>query len=113
MMALSESDRFELHLGLQKILGEPLATTFMENVPPSGWSEVAQKSDLVALKNEMNFRFAQQQADITNLRIDLDRVKADLARLDKKLNVVISVGLTFGLALLALQVQIMLSIAQL
>lgn len=112
-MALSESDRLELHLGLQKILGEPLATTFMENVSPSGWSEVAQKSDVVALKNEMNFRFAQQQADINNLRIDLERVKADLARLDKKINVVISVGLTFGLALLALQVQIMLSIAQL
>jgi hypothetical protein len=113
MMALSESDRFELHLGLQKILGEPLATTFMENVPPSGWSEVAQKYDLVALKNEMNFRFAQQQADINNLRIDLERVKSDLARLDRKLNMTISVGLTFGLAMIALQVQIMLSIAQL
>ncbi len=112
-MALSESDRFELHLGLQKILGEPLATTFMENVPPSGWSEVAQKSDVVALKNEMNFRFAQQQADINNLRIDLERVKLDLARLDRKLNMTISVGLTFGLAMIALQVQIMLSIAQL
>jgi hypothetical protein len=113
MMALSESDRFELHLGLQKILGEPLATTFMENVPPSGWSEVAQKSDVVALKNEMNVRFAQQQADINNLRIDLERVKSDLTRLDRKLNMTISVGLTFGLAMIALQVQIMLSIAQL
>ncbi len=95
MMALSESDRFELHLGLQRILGEPLATSFMENVPPSGWSEVAQKSDLI------------------NLKIDLERVKADLARLDRKLNMTISVGLTFGLAIIALQVQIMLSIAQL
>jgi len=112
-MALSESDRFELHLGLQKILGEPLATSFMENVPPSGWSEVAQKSDVVALKNELILKFAQQQVDINNLRIDLERVKSDLARLDRKLNLVISVGLTFGLALLAIQVQIMLSIAQL
>lgn len=111
-MALSESDRFDLHLGLQKILGEPLATTFMENVPPSGWSEVAQKSDVVALKNEMNFRFAQQQADINNLRIDLERVKSDLARIDRKLNLTISVGLAFGLAMLALQVQTILTIAQ-
>jgi hypothetical protein len=95
MMALSESDRFELHLGLQKILGEPLATTFMENVPPSGWSEVAQKSDLA------------------NLRIDLERFKTDIVRIDRKLSVIVSVGLTFGLALLALQVQIMLTIAQL
>ena len=94
-MALSESDRFELHLGLQKILGEPLATTFMENVPPSGWSEVAQKSDLA------------------NLRIDLERFKTDIVRIDRKLSVIVSVGLTFGLALLALQVQIMLTIAQL
>ncbi len=94
-MALSESDRFELHLGLQKIMGEPLATTFMENVPPSGWSEVAQKSDLA------------------NLRIDLERVKADVNRVDRKLNLIVSVGLAFGLAMIALQVQIMLSIAQL
>jgi hypothetical protein len=94
MMALSESDRFELHLGLQKILGEPLATTFMENVPPSGWSEVAQKSDLA------------------NLRIDLERVKADVNRVDRKLNLIVSVGLAFGLAMLALQVQTILSIAQ-
>ncbi len=93
-MALSESDRFELHLGLQKILGEPLATTFMENVPPSGWSEVAQKSDLA------------------NLRIDLERVKADVNRVDRKLNLIVSVGLAFGLAMLALQVQTILSIAQ-
>lgn len=94
-MALSESDRFELHLGLQRIMGEPLATTFMENVPPSGWSEVAQKSDLA------------------NLRIDLERFKTDIVRIDRKLSVIVSVGLTFGLALLALQVQIMLTIAQL
>jgi hypothetical protein len=95
MMALSESDRFELHLGLQKILGEPLATTFMENVPPSGWSEVAQKSDLA------------------NLTIDLERVKEDVNRVDRKLNLIVSVGLAFGLAMLALQVQTILSIAQL
>ncbi len=94
-MALSESDRFELHLGLQKILGEPLATTFMENVPPSGWSEVAQKSDLA------------------NLTIDLERVKEDVNRVDRKLNLIVSVGLAFGLAMLALQVQTILSIAQL
>ena len=83
-----------------------MATTFMENVPPSGWSDVAQRSDLSIVEREL-------RSEMNNLRIDLDRLRADVDRLDRKLNTVIGFGLTFGLALLALQVQIMLSIASL
>lgn len=105
-MAMSEAQRFELHLGLQKLMGEPMATTFMENVPPSGWSDVAQRSDLAMLDREL-------RGEINILRVDIERLRVDVDRLDRKLNMVIGIGLTFGLALLALQVQIMLSIASL
>lgn len=105
-MAMSEAQRFELHLGLQKLMGEPMATTFMENVPPSGWSDVAQRSDLAMLDREL-------RSEINILRVDIERLRVDVDKLDRKLNMVIGIGLTFGLALLALQVQIMLSIASL
>lgn len=105
-MAMSEAQRFELHLGLQKLMGEPMATTFMENVPPSGWSDVAQRADLTILEREL-------RGELNILRVDVERLRIDVDKLDRKLNMVIGFGLTFGLALLALQVQIMLSIASL
>lgn len=105
-MTLSEAQRFELHLGLQKLMGEPMATTFMENVPPSGWSDVAQRADLTVLEREL-------RGELNILRVDVERLRVDVDKLDRKLNMVIGIGLTFGLALLALQVQIMLSIASL
>lgn len=105
-MAMSEAQRFELHLGLQKLMGEPMATTFMENVPPSGWSDVAQRADLSILDREL-------RAELNIVRVDIERLRVDVDKLDRKLSMVIGIGLTFGLALLALQVQIMLSIASL
>lgn len=105
-MAMSEAQRFELHLGLQKLMGEPMATTFMENVPPSGWSNVAQRADLSILEREL-------RAELNIVRVDIERLRVDVDKLDRKLSMVIGIGFTFGLALLALQVQIMLSIASL
>lgn len=105
-MAMSKAQRFELHLGLQKLMGEPMATTFMENVPPSGWSDVAQRADLSILEREL-------RAELNIVRVDIERLRVDVDKLDRKLSMVVGIGLTFGLALLALQVQIMLSIASL
>ena len=65
-MTLSEAQRFELHLGLQKLMGEPMATTFMENVPPSGWSDVAQRADLTVLEREL-------RGELNILRVDVER----------------------------------------
>jgi hypothetical protein len=70
-----------MHSELKKALGDEVADTMMEHLPPTGWADVARKDDIV--------------------------------RVEKRLNTVITVGIAFGLALLALQVQIMLSIASL
>jgi len=112
-MTLSEAQRFELHLGLQKLMGEPMATTFMENVPPSGWSDVAQRSDLSIVERELRSDMSELRGELNILRVDIERLRVDVDKLDRKLNMVIGIGLTFGLALLALQVQIMFSIASL
>ena len=84
-MALSESDRLEMHLGLRKALGVDVADKVMEHLPPSGWGDVARRHDIEALGR----------------RVDA---------LKRRIGVAISGALTFGLAMIALQVQIMLTL---
>jgi hypothetical protein len=55
-MAISGSARYETHTELRNRLGEPVADTLMEHLPPSGWSDMAQKSDVEHLRNEVNKR---------------------------------------------------------
>jgi len=87
-MSVTESERFQMQVGLRKVMGDDVANTLMEHLPPSGWSDVARTRDIEFLDKR-------------------------LASLEKRLNVIISVGLAGGLALVALQVQIMLSISSL
>ncbi|MEY3641542.1 MAG: hypothetical protein RLZZ199_1347 [Actinomycetota bacterium] len=66
-MAISESARYEMHKELRNRLGEPVADTLMEHLPPSGWSAVALKSDIDQLRGEMNARFAAVDRRIDSL----------------------------------------------
>ena len=87
-MSISEAERFDMQVGLRSHLGDDVANILMEHLPPSGLSDVARTRDI----------------EFIDKRIGM---------LEKRLNVVISVGIACGLALIALQVQIMLSIARL
>lgn len=49
-MAIDERARHELYLRLEEQLGAEAATTLMEHLPPTGWSEVATKRDLDQLR---------------------------------------------------------------
>ena len=64
-MAISKTACYEMHKELRSRLGEPVADTLMEHLPPSGWSAVALKSDIDQLRGEMNTRFA-----VVDKRID-------------------------------------------
>jgi hypothetical protein len=68
---ITEAQRFEMHTCLRGLMGEEVANTMMEHLPPSGWSDVVRKADLdqveVALKS-----------DISLVRSDLDRVEVAL-----------------------------------
>ncbi len=57
-MTVSESARYEMHKELRTRLGEPVADTLMEHLPPSGWSDVARSVDVEHLRGEMNTRFS-------------------------------------------------------
>jgi hypothetical protein len=56
-MSLRETDRFALHLKLIDVLGDDMAEVLMEHLPPSGWGDVARKSDIDFLSTLMDAKF--------------------------------------------------------
>ncbi len=57
-MAITEADRLEMHLQIRKTMGDKVADTMMEHLPPTGWADVARKSDVDYLAALMDARFA-------------------------------------------------------
>ena len=73
-----------------QILSEEAADTLMELLPPVGWADVATKTDLQHLRDEM-------QADIKSLRVELkgdiknlrDELKGDMHALQLTIEIAI------------------------
>ena len=133
-MAFDDERRLELYLELRKAMGDNLANMLMENLPPSDWSDVARQDDLILVKSDVSrlgTEIDQLKLDVTRLKDDVVELKIEIhsqrielsqfkdefrsfrdennRRIDaieKRLNMVITVGVGFGLSLLALQVQI-------
>ena len=112
-MATTEHERLEMHLGLRKVLGDDVANTLMEHLPPSGWGDVARKYDVSMATDMINIRIdsLDRRMDVIEKRMDV--IEKRLDAIERRLNVVITVGMAIGLALLGMQAQIMLSIANL
>lgn len=53
-MAVTEAQRFELHRELQKTLGENVAHSLMEYLPPVGWADVARTRDVEVVERRLN-----------------------------------------------------------
>ena len=62
-MAISESERLDMHLKLKDVLGEQVANTMINHLPPSGWTDIARKSDM-----DQRFDFVDQRFDIIDQR---------------------------------------------
>ncbi len=54
---MTEADRFKMHLGLRNMLGDEVANSLMEHLPPSGWSDVARVRDIERIEAEMKDGF--------------------------------------------------------
>ena len=48
-MEVSARHRFEMHQELKKVLGDTVADTLMEHLPPNGWSDVVRLGDLTPI----------------------------------------------------------------
>jgi len=98
-VTISAAQRFELHSALVTTWGDDVANTMMEHLPPSGWSDVVRRDDLDHLETRLNLR--------------IDGLERRIDQLDGRMKLLLSGGLAFGLAILAVQVQIIVSIANL
>ena len=52
-MSITEASRFQLRTAIGQILSEEAADTLMELLPPVGWANVATKTDLQHLRDEL------------------------------------------------------------
>ena len=93
---MTEARRTEMHIGLRESLGPRVADSLMEHLPPNGWGDVARQS-------EVNLRFEMVDRRFEEIDRRLDAIEA-------RMRFMIASGLTIGLALFGLQVQILLSL---
>ena len=75
---VSDQDRRDLYVALERQLGGGPAATMMELLPPVGWADVARQSDLVAIRGEMAGLRADLKGEIAELR---GEVRAQFPRL--------------------------------
>jgi tetrahydromethanopterin S-methyltransferase subunit G len=107
---MTEARRTEMHIGLRESLGPRVADSLMEHLPPSGWADVARQS-------EVNLRFDMVQIQLEMIDRRFEEIDRRFEEIDRRLDAIearmrfmIASGLTIGLALFGLQVQILLSL---
>jgi len=84
LVSSSEAERFTLHQTLRGLMPEAVADTLMSHLPPAGWSDVARKSDIdalrVATKHDIDALRDATKHDIQELRVatkhDIDALRA-------------------------------------
>ncbi len=59
-MTVDERGRHQLFVKLEEVIGAEEATTLMEHLPPGGYTELATKQDLEALKHELLAKISQE-----------------------------------------------------
>ena len=64
-MSITEASRFQLRTAIGQILNEEAADTLMELLPPVGWADVATKTDLQHLRDEL-------KGDMINLQLTIE-----------------------------------------
>jgi 3-deoxy-D-arabino-heptulosonate 7-phosphate (DAHP) synthase class II len=95
-MSMTEARRTEMHIGLRESLGPRVADSLMEHLPPSGWADVARQSEV-----NLHFEMVDRRFEEIDRRFDA---------IEARMRFMIASGLTIGLALFGLQVQILLSL---
>jgi len=98
-MSISEAQRFDMHRGLRDTLGDDVADTLMEHLPPIGWGDVARTRDIDRLEgriDRLESRFEVLHSEFHELRDDLTQ------RLDTFGHWAIGLAITYGTILVGI-----------
>ena len=66
-MTVTETNRFEMHLKLRETTGDDVADTLMQHLPPTGWADVARKSDVDNLRAVTDVRFTSIDSRLSGI----------------------------------------------
>ena len=94
-MAISETARLDMLAGLRTHVGEAVANTLMEHLPPGGWYDVARTGDIDRIETRLN-----------RLEERFDKLEA---RIDTNTRWMIGISLTYGIGILGALVTFMVA----
>ena len=84
-----DNRRLSMYQELQRVLGPRAADTLMIHLPPSGWGDVARRS-------EVNQKFADVDRRFTDVEMRLERIEAQLEGLASMKRYVIGTGISLA-----------------
>jgi tetrahydromethanopterin S-methyltransferase subunit G len=123
-MAISETARLDMLSGLRTHVGEAVANTLMEHLPPGGWYDVARTGDIDRIETRIDKLEARLDDRIDKLEARLDKLEARIdgleARLDDRIDKLtqkietntrwmIGISLTYGIGILGVLVTFMVA----
>ena len=137
-MTISETARLDMLSGLRTHVGEAVANTLMEHLPPGGWYDVARTGDFDRIEirldkldnridklearlddriDKLEARFDKLEVRIDNLeaRLDdrIDKLEARIDGLTQKIETntkwMIGISLTYGIGILGTLVTVMVA----
>ena len=126
-MAISETARLDMLSGLRTHVGEAVANTLMEHLPPGGWYDVARTGDFDRIETrldrlEQRFdklearlddRIDKLEARFDKLEARIDKLEARIDGLTQKIETntkwMIGISLTYGIGILGTLVTVMVA----
>ena len=108
-MTISETARLDMLSGLRTHVGEAVANTLMEHLPPGGWYDVARTGDIDHIETRLDrleIRFDKLEARLDRLEIRFDKLEA---RIDTNTRWMIGISLTYGIGILGALVTFMVA----
>jgi tetrahydromethanopterin S-methyltransferase subunit G len=101
-MAISETARLDMLSGLRTHVGEAVANTLMEHLPPGGWYDVARTGDIDRIETRLD-----------RLEDRFDKLEARIDGLTQKIETntrwMIGISLTYGIGILGVLVTFMVA----
>jgi len=113
-MTVSETNRLDMLVGLRMYLGDSVANTLIEHLPPGGWQDVARIADTDRLQRDVNRLhddFAQLRNEFQGIRQEFQGLRQEFQNLreefqklsdryDTTMKWLIGISLTYGIGIL-------------